>query len=271
MKLEEPCLPFLKWAGGKRWLVRNDVQVAPTRFRTYLEPFLGGGAIFFSLKPGHSILADVNPELVNSYNAIKTDWKDVEDRLRRHEKSHDDSFYYKVRDSKPRTSGSRAARFLYLNRTCWNGLYRVNLSGKFNVPRGSKDSVVLETDDFSKTSRILQNAQVLCQDFEDTLAMAKEGDFVYVDPPYTVNHNLNGFLKYNNNIFSWDDQIRLKNAVVRATTRGVMVTVSNADHESIHALYRDVCDPQRIERVSVIAGQSQHRKKTSEVLLRVGW
>lgn len=271
MKLEEPCLPFLKWAGGKRWLVRNDVQVAPTHFNTYIEPFLGGGAIFFSLKPRQSILADINSELVNSYNSLKTNWKDVEAQLRQYEKSHDDSFYYTVRESKPRTNVNRAARFLYLNRTCWNGLYRVNLNGKFNVPRGSKDSVVLDTDDFSQTSRVLQNARVLCQDFEETLDMANKGDFVYVDPPYTVNHNLNGFLKYNNDIFSWTDQIRLKQAVVRAVSRGVMVTVSNADHESIHALYEDICDPQRIERASVIAGQSQHRKRTSEVLLRIGW
>ena len=271
MILAEPCLPFLKWAGGKRWLVRDDVDVAPKRFKTYLEPFLGSGAVFFSLEPKKSILADVNSELVNSYNVIKTNWRSVESHLRKYEKSHDDEFYYKVREAKPRNDVTRAARFLYLNRTCWNGLYRVNLNGKFNVPRGSKDNVVLDTDNFRQTSRVLSNAQVLCQDFEVTLDMAVKGDFVYVDPPYTVNHNQNGFLKYNNNIFSWTDQIRLKQAVVRADDRGAMVTVSNADHGSIHALWKDVCEPQQVQRSSVIAGQSKYRKKTSEVLLRIGW
>ncbi len=271
MSIDEPNLPFLKWAGGKRWLVRNNAQVAPARFNTYIEPFLGSGAVFFSLKPSHSILADINSELVNTYDAIKTNWKDVDTRLRQHARCHNDNFYYKLRASKPRTSVGRAARFIYLNRTCWNGLYRVNLNGEFNVPRGSKQNVVLDTDDFKRTSELLHNSKVEHLDFEETLAMAKKGDFVYVDPPYTVNHNQNGFLKYNDDIFSWKDQIRLKNAIVLALKRGAMVTVSNADHESIHALYKDICDPARIERASVIAGQSQHRKRTSEVLFRLGW
>lgn len=269
--MEKPCIPFLKWAGGKRWLARSDVQIAPMRFNTYIEPFLGGGAIFFSLKPSQSILADINRELVDSYNAIKTDWKDVENRLRVHKKKHDENYYYLLRDSRPRTPAGRAARFLYLNRTCWNGLYRVNLEGKFNVPRGSKNSVVLDTDNFSQTAAFLQHADIFCQDFEDTLAMAKDGDFVYIDPPYTVNHNQNGFLKYNNEIFSWKDQIRLKNAIVQAVSRGAMVTLSNADHDSIRTLYSDVCNPEQIERASVIAGTSKYRKKTSEVLFRIGW
>ncbi|MBK7512908.1 MAG: Dam family site-specific DNA-(adenine-N6)-methyltransferase [Chloracidobacterium sp.] len=269
--MEEANVPFLKWAGGKRWLIRNGAQLAPVRFNTYIEPFLGSGAVFFSLNPSRSILADVNTELVDTYNAIKTNWKEVESQLRRHERNHDDSYYYKLRDSRPRTNVTRAARFIYLNRTCWNGLYRVNLNGKFNVPRGSKNNVVLDTDDFKKTSDLLQNSQVLSQDFEITLSRARKGDFVYVDPPYTVNHNQNGFLKYNNNIFSWEDQIRLKNAIVRAVRRGAMVTVSNADHDSIHNLYRDIGDPARIERSSVIAGQSEYRKQTTEVLMRLGW
>jgi DNA adenine methylase len=270
-ELQDPSVPFLKWAGGKRWLVRSSVQIAPESFNNYVEPFLGSGAIFFSLRPKKSLLADINSELVNTYNAIKTDWKQVENRIRQHGLRHDDDYYYKLRRSRPRTSVGLAARFIYLNRTCWNGLYRVNLNGEFNVPRGSKDNVVLDTDDFQRTSGLLQNALVVPQDFETTLAAAQKGDFVYVDPPYTVNHNHNGFLKYNNHIFSWQDQIRLKESIVGALGRGAMVTVSNADHQSIHELYKDICDPYEIERASVIAGQSKHRRKTTEVLLRLGW
>ncbi|MGR3179399.1 MAG: DNA adenine methylase [Candidatus Anammoxibacter sp.] len=201
--------PFLKWAGGKRWLVKRENQIAPPSYKRYIEPFLGGAAVFFSLPEIPYIISDLNPELVNCYNAIKADFREVEKHLRSHQRKHCDDYYYQVRKSQPRKECIKAARFLYLNRTCWNGLYRVNLQGKFNVPRGTKNKVLLDADNFENVAKRLSKGEILCQDFEKTLSLSGEGDFVFIDPPYTVNHNLNGFLKYNEKIFSWADQERL--------------------------------------------------------------
>lgn len=263
--------PFLKWAGGKRWLVKRSNQIAPSHYERYIEPFLGGGAVFFSLPRSPYIIADSNLELINCYDAIKTNFRKMEKHLRFHQRKHCDEYYYQVRRSQPRQKYTRAARFIYLNRTCWNGLYRVNLQGKFNVPRGTKNNVLLDTDNFEKVAERLKEGTILHQDFEETLSVAGEGDFVFVDPPYTGNHNLNGFLKYNEKIFCWKDQERLKEAIVSAVSRGAMVTMTNADHESIRKLYAGISKIERIERSSVIAGQSSHRRITSEILMRIGW
>ena len=265
--------PFLKWAGGKRWLIKTTNKIVPPNFERYIEPFLGGAAVFFSLPESPYIISDLNSELINCYEAIRADHREIEKLLRLHQKNHCDYYYYQVRKSRPRTIINQAARFLYLNRTCWNGLYRVNLKGQFNVPKGTKNDVLLNTDNFENISKRLRlsGGKIMCQDFEKTLALAGEGDFVFVDPPYTVNHNLNGFLKYNEKIFCWEDQERLRESVDCAVGRGAMVTMTNADHESIHKLYSGMCRIERVERNSVIAGNSSYRGVTSEVLMRIGW
>lgn len=263
--------PFLKWAGGKRWLVNRENQISPPRYKRYIEPFLGGAAVFFSLPETPYIISDLNPELINCYESIKSNYREVEKHLRLHQRKHCDDYYYQVRKSQPRKECIRAARFLYLNRTCWNGLYRVNLQGQFNVPRGTKNKVLLDTDNFKNIAKRLSEGKILCQDFGETLSVAGAGDFVFIDPPYTVNHNLNGFLKYNEKIFSWDDQERLKEEIVLAVERGAMVTMTNADHKSIHKLYKGLGKIEKIKRSSVIAGRSSHRGVTSEILMRIGW
>jgi len=263
--------PFLKWAGGKRWLIKSGAEIAPDSYRVYIEPFVGSGAVFFSQEPQSAILADLNSELVIVYQQLKSNWQAVEETLKKHSRLHNDSYYYKIRASKPRLPHTIAARFIYLNRTCWNGLYRVNLKGEFNVPRGTKNSVLLDTDDFSAVAKSLESSEVLCQDFSTTIASADNNDFVFVDPPYTVNHNLNGFLKYNEKIFSWDDQIRLRDSIAEAVERGAKVTMTNADHPSIRKLYKGMGEVEKLFRNSVIAGDSRHRKSTSEVLIRFGW
>lgn len=263
--------PFLKWAGGKRWLVKRSKKIVPSHYQRYIEPFVGSGAIFFSLPVSPFIIADANQDLINCYEAVKSNYTKVESLLRLHQRKHCDDYYYKVRQSRPRLLHARAARFIYLNRTCWNGLYRVNLKGEFNVPRGTKNNVLLESDDFERVSERLKSGTILCSDFQDTLAMARDGDFVFIDPPYTVKHNMNGFLKYNEKIFSWEDQERLQKAVASAVNRGAMVTMTNADHESIHNLYSGMCKIEKLKRHSVIAGASINRGVISEVLLRIGW
>ena len=129
-----PLQPFLRWAGGKRWLVKKENQIAPLQFDTYIEPFLGSAAVFFSISSTNFIISDINAELINCYMAIRNNHEEIEGLLRIHQAKHSKDYYYQIRESQPKTEQTKAARFLYLNRTCFNGLYRVNHQGKFNVP-----------------------------------------------------------------------------------------------------------------------------------------
>lgn len=258
--------PFLKWAGGKRWLANTNQLPRPATFNRYIEPFLGGGAIFFHLHPQRAVLSDINYDLIQLYQVIR----DYPDKLMKimlaHHRAHNPEYYYEVRANIPLDIISRAARMMYLNRTCWNGLYRVNLKGAFNVPIGTKTTVVFNNDDFTGISERLAAAEIRCCDFEETVSEAQQGDYLFVDPPYTVRHNMNGFIKYNENLFSWNDQIRLRDAVVGAIKRGAAVVVTNADHESVRELYEDVCVYRSVTRASVLASETERRGKTTEAL-----
>ena len=192
--------------------------------------FMGGGAIFFGLAPTKALLSDTNAELINVYEAIRDHPTKLRALLKRFGEKHSAEFYYDIRGRSPRLIITRAARTLYLNRTCWNGLYRVNKSGHFNVPIGTKTSVIEPNEDFFAHSAALKRARLRVCDFEETIDRAKAGDLIFADPPYTVKHNLNGFLKYNENIFSWDDQVRLRDSLLRAKRRGAAVVTTNADH-----------------------------------------
>jgi DNA adenine methylase len=266
--LQAKIHPFLKWAGGKRWLVQGHLNLFPKEFNNYYEPFLGSGAVFFALKPKQGILSDINPNLVECYQAIKTDWKAVETILKKHHKFHCSDYYYKIRSSKPRTLFSKAARFIYLNRTCWNGLYRVNKKGEFNVPIGTKQNVVLGTDNFKETSRLLHNFRIDNKDFKEVIIKAKKNDFVFVDPPYTIKHNKNNFVKYNEELFHWDEQISLRDAVVKASQKGVHIMVTNANHPAVRKLYRGHFKIKKLKRKSVIASSAENRGVYEEIIMR---
>lgn len=259
--------PFLKWAGGKRWLVKNYNHLFPTHFERYIEPFLGSGSVFFYLQPDKAILADSNASLIEAYQAIKDDWRRVRKELVNHHRLHSKTHYYRVRSATFRSPFTRAAQFIYLNRTCWNGLYRVNLKGEFNVPIGTKQDVIMESDDFEGVARALQGAKVLHSDFESIIARAKKGDLVFVDPPYTVQHNLNNFIKYNERLFHWNDQIRLRNCVIRAKARGAQIIVSNAYHKSVRVLYGAFGELHRVKRHSILAADSARRKVCEELIV----
>ena len=260
--------PFLKWAGGKRWLLEKHAHLFDVKFSRFIEPFVGSGAVFFNLKPSRAILCDQNERLIEVYSAIRDSWTLVERYLREHHRKHSVEYYYQMRAVKLRSAASRAAQLIYLNRTCWNGLYRVNKKGEFNVPIGTKQNVLLDTDNFEDIARTLKNVDLLAGDFDLALADAGEGDFVFVDPPYTVKHNLNGFVKYNEKIFSWEDQVRLRDSVADAKGRGARIIVTNACHQSIKDLYSDIGQAITIGRSSVIAGKSTARGIYEEVLIQ---
>ena len=259
--------PFLKWAGGKRWFASHILSLLPHRFNRYIEPFLGSGAIFFSLQPNRSILCDLNEELIDTYLAIKKNWRLVQRELRKHHSNHGKRYYYKIRESQPNSEYSRAARLIYLNRTCWNGLYRVNKRGQFNVPIGTKQNVLLETDDFEGVSILLKRSQLLAVDFEKVIQKADKDDLLFVDPPYTVKHNENGFIKYNEKLFHWDDQVRLSECLKKAKRRGVHVILTNANHDSIIDLYKDEFKIVPYARNSIIAADSKNRKLCEELVI----
>lgn len=259
--------PFLKWAGGKRWAIPTLLAELPEEYGTYVEPFLGGGSLFFAVQPRKAILADVNAELINAYRMVGQKGDELERWLRWLQRHHSKELYYRIRS---RTGGGdfwAALRFIYLNRTCWNGLYRVNLRGEFNVPIGSKDLIEYR-DGLGAQAKALARAHLQSCDFEVILRKAKSGDFAYVDPPYTVRHNNNGFIKYNEKIFSWSDQERLRDEVKRASDKGVKVLVSNAAHDSVRELYHEVGTIIEIERSSVLAASALYRRREKEILVR---
>ena len=189
----------------------------------------------------------------------------------KYHRAHSKSHYYDVRSKKCRTPLTRAAQFLYLNRTCWNGLYRVNLDGVFNVPIGTKASVIFDGESFSEYGEALRNAELTACDYEATIDKCKKGDFLFVDPPYTVKHNHNGFAKYNENIFSWADQIRLRSTLDRAAARGVKILLSNAHHESVVDLFTTLGTVHVLSRASLISGDASFRSSVTEIAVTVNY
>lgn len=264
---ENICTPFLKWAGGKRWLVSSHIDLFPLEYNRYIEPFVGSGAVYFTMNPKEAILSDSNGWLVETYKAIQSDWARVVNVLKKHHKNHNKEYYYQIRSQKTKNIYTSAAKFIYLNRTCWNGLHRVNKQGIFNVPIGTKTNVILNSDNFEAISQKLKNTAIHHSDFEQIIDMAQEGDLVFADPPYTVKHDNNGFIKYNQVLFDWKDQIRLKNALLRAKMRGAKIISTNAYHSSIFELYTGDFMLKTVNRKSVIAGKSNARGKCYEYLI----
>lgn len=260
--------PFLKWAGGKRWFVAKHAGVFPTRYGRYIEPFLGSGAVFFWLQPRWALLGDLNGDLISLYQGIRDDWMGVHRSLQFHQSRHDKRYYYTVRDMKTRSVAKSAARMIYLNRTSYNGIYRVNRGGKFNVPKGTRNRVVFNTDDFAAVSILLAGAELRTSDFQPLIDEACRGDLIFADPPYTVRHNRNAFIRYNEALFSWEDQIRLANSLTEARDRGVKVVATNANHRSLRKIYRDRCfEVRAIWRFSCMSADVGYRRKCDELLV----
>lgn len=257
-------MPLLKWAGGKRWLLPHITRFAPAQFARYYEPFFGGGALFFATTPQNAVLSDLNSDLILMYSQVRDNLHEVLARLRRMPNS--EAEYYRVRASSPRHPAARAARLIYLCSLSFNGIYRQNLHGQFNVPYGYKTHVdPCDAEKLTGISERLKGREIIEADFEDAVKMAGRGDFAYFDPPYTVAHENNGFVKYNAKIFSWSDQERLAAVALRLKRRGCRVLISNADHPSIRLLYHRF-DVHPISRYSVMAASSEFRRPVNECL-----
>lgn len=260
---------FLKWAGGKRWLVNNERDRLPTEYNRYIEPFLGGGAVFFYMSPRDAIISDVNQELINTYIAVRDNVEGVYHSLNVHSRNHSRDYYYAVRDMRPRTNHTLAARMIYLNKACFNGIYRVNKAGRFNVPFGTRTELTFEHDDLVQSSIALQRTEILCQDFETTVDLAQANDFLFCDPPYAVIDEENRFVSYNADVFSWGDQIRLANSLIRAKDRGVKILMTNVDHSAVRNLYEneDGFLLDTVQRQCFIAGNTEGRRAYHELIV----
>ena len=260
--------PIIKWPGGKRWLVKRFPGLFHIETESrYFEPFLGGAAAFVFYRPKNAHLSDINDELIRVYLAIKDDPDQVASMLFAHQKKHCKEYYYFIRNQNPSDMFETAARFMYLNRTCFNGIYRVNRHGQFNVPMGSRTELGITTDDIQEWSHLFQTATISSCDFEEAIRKTVCGDFIFADPPYVINHNANGFLKYNEALFSWADQKRLASVLCDAAERGVRIVVTNANHQSVSELYPDIFCRATIMRNSLVAGSASNRGKTEELIL----
>ena len=261
-------IPFLRWPGGKRWLVDMYPNVFPKSYSTYIEPFLGAGSVYFHLQPGRATLGDLNGDVIAVYRGIKQDAGSVQALLEKHHSLHCREYYYEIREIVPVSLAAQAARIIYLNRTCFNGIYRVNQKGQFNVPIGQPRLVVKETDNFTAVASLLANADLQHEDFEALVDLAQLGDFVFLDPPYTVRHNRNGFNKYNEQLFSWADQERLARAAARACRRGAKVVITNASHPTVRQLYsEDLFVFREVSRYSSISASLDSRKHFDELVI----
>ncbi len=270
--------PFLKWAGGKSKLIEQYIPYFPQSFTNYYEPFLGGGAVFFyfcGAKPdANKFISDINPELINTYSCIKNNVEPLITLLKTHQLQHNRDYYYQIRSSASAIARShwegseieRAARFIYLNKTCFNGLYRENSKGQFNVPMGKyKNPTICNADLLHSVSVALQCATVSLKPY-DEINPKNEQDFVYFDPPYYPLSSTSNFTTYSRYVFKEAEQIKLRNTFVKLANWGVKVILSNSDCAFIRELYADF-NIYEILASRAINSQAEKRGKITELLI----
>ena len=240
--------PFLKWAGGKTRLIGQYQPYFPEKFTTYYEPFLGGGAVFFYLAQQHpslqAILTDINPELINAYCCVRDKVEELIELLFDHQSEHrkdNKEYYYWVRSRSYKKDTEKAARLIYLNKTCYNGLYRENSKGEFNVPIGRyKNPNICQPELLRSVSSLLARAQIEVRKFDEVLDFAtSREDFVYFDPPYYPISATSNFTAYNRNNFQESEQLKLRDIFAELPERGVKVMLSNSNCDFIHKIYSD--------------------------------
>ena len=265
--------PIVKWAGGKTRLLGELIERMPDHFERYFEPFAGGAALFFRLSPlGPAILADVNADLVTTYRAIATNVETVIERLRAHRDRHCESYFYAMRASwnagrERWPDEERAAVFVYLNKTCFNGLWRVNKAGGFNVPMGKYENpTIFDPDAMRAASSALARAEIRCGDYRDVVADARAGDLIYFDPPYDPVGETSNFASYTADGFGADDQRELAEFARKLAGRGCHVMLSNADTPFVRTIYEGF----QIDRVAcsrAINSKATKRGGVDEVII----
>lgn len=266
--------PFVQWVGGKREMIPQYQTYLPVNYDYYFEPFLGGGAMFFYLEPKKAYLADSNNELIKAYEGVRDNVEGVIDLLKLLKAKHSESLYLAVRNLdrvydilSNFNNYEIAARLIYLNQTGFNGVYRVNQKGQFNVPIGSSlNRLICDESTLRKAAEVLRDAVIKCIDFEHLSEEANKNDFVYLDPPYHPISKYSDFTRYTKEKFYEEDQIRLKKAVDSLSKKGCKVMLSNSDCEFINNLYSDY------KKIKVSSSRSLNSKvdkrgKVSELLI----
>jgi DNA adenine methylase len=236
---------FVKWAGGKKQLLGQFNSIFPQKIERFFDPFVGGGAVAFYIikryNPKEVFISDVNKELINAFLVIKNNVEELIKLLKEYKKKHNKKTYYEIRAQDPKLLSvvSRAGRFIYLNKTCFNGLYRVNSKGQFNVPIGSyKNPAICPEKDLRESSKLLKNVKIKAMSFERVLAHAKKGDFIYFDPPYYPLKKGRSFTTYTKDNFLEQEQKKLADVFKKLTQKSCKVMLSNSDTEFIKSLYK---------------------------------
>ncbi len=273
--------PFVKWAGGKTQLLHHLYTLAPAKFERYFEPFLGGGAFFFYLLSKRnnrfiSFVSDINSELINSYEMVRTNTEKLIRLLKEHEARYLESpseYYYQLRDlHRSRNNIERAARFIALNRTCYNGLYRVNNKGSFNVPWGKyKDPVICDSKNLRNLSIVLKQSRVNIgvRDYKELLKNTREGDFIYLDPPYRPTSSTAYFTGYTRAGFTDEDQRDLADIFEELNERKCMVMLTNSNTRLIKEMYnKRAKDIKEVDTIRAINCMGSGRAGHKELIIR---
>lgn len=265
---------YVKWVGGKKQLLEQFKSLFPKEIKRYFEPFVGGGAVAFYIlknyKPQEVYLSDINEELINCLNVIKTDLDSLIKALHKLKLAHNKETYYKVRAEDPNLicESDRAARFIYLNRTCFNGLYRVNSKGIFNVPMGQyKNPGIVNEKELTEISHLLKNATITVKKFHEAVKEVRKGDFVYFDPPYHPLNKTSNFTTYNKDKFLEEEQKQLADTFKELDKKGAKVMLSNSDTSFIKDLYANY-DLKLVNATRRINSDATKRGKITEVLVR---
>jgi DNA adenine methylase len=263
---ELDCKPFIKWAGGKGQLLPELIDRLPRTFNKYYEPFLGGGALYFALQVENAYLSDINPDLVNAYLVVKNHVEELIQDLRQH--VYESNYYYKIRDLdreqeyQKLNSVQLASRFIYLNKTCFNGLHRVNSKGQFNVPFGRyKNPTICNADNLRACSQVLQSTEIKLASFDQIISRAQKNDFVYFDPPYAPVNTTSSFTKYAKEDFGAEKQVQLADVCRQLDQQGTYFMLSNSKVPLILDLYKDF----KIDSVQAIRAINSNAEKRGVV------
>lgn len=271
-QLKSETYPIVKWVGGKRQLMFELIKNMPKSYNRYFEPFIGGGALFFELQPEQAYISDMNEELINLYSVVRDNVYELIKDLSKHEVSKE--YFLEIRNidrTEQYTELSdveRASRFIYLNRTCFNGMYRVNSQGQFNVPFGHyKNPRIIDENNLLNCSELLKKTEIKCADFSEILTKVKKGDWVYFDPPYVPLNDTSSFTSYTKDGFDINMQFKLRDVCDELDNKGVKFMLSNSDTKLVNELYVNY-EIKKVFASRQINANADGRGKITEVLVR---